>query len=363
VASDGSLVLTTAQDSDGLVDVRTVTEQLLYEIGDPAAYLLPDVTCDWTAVTVEQLTRNQVAVSGARGTPPPETLKACAQVPDGWRAQFLLFIGGRQAVAKARRVAADLLERGRAMLARAGMDDFETVDVEVLGAEDTYGPHGRGGDSREVVLKIGVRHRSREAVSVFIREVPSIGLGGPPGVSGGGQGLPRVTPSIRLECFPVARDQVEARVEVDGRPVPFLDAHPGAPSRNSDSSPSPVAPYDGPTVSVPLMTIAHGRSGDKGADLNIGIRARHPDFWSVLLREVTADRVAEFLDHLGAHSVVRHELAGIHAINFVLEGGLGAGGTASLRFDPQGKAAAQQLLDMEVELPEELAHHPAIQPA
>jgi hypothetical protein len=61
--------------------------------------------------------------------------------------------------------------------------------------------------------------------------------------------------------------------------------------------------------------------------------------------------------------VVRHELAGIHAINFVLEGGLGAGGTASLRFDPQGKAAAQQLLDMEVELPEELAHHPAIQPA
>lgn len=357
VASDGSLVLSTAQDSDGLVDVRTVTEQLLYEIGDPAAYLLPDVTCDWTAVTVDQLGRNRVAVSGARGFPPPETLKACAQVPDGWRAQFLLFIGGRQAVAKARRVATDLLERGRAMLARAGMDDFETVDVEVLGAEDTYGSHGRGGDSREVVLKIGVHHRSREAVSVFVREVPSIGLGGPPGVSGGGQGLPRVTPSIRLECFPVARDQVEARVEVDGRPVPFLDAHPGAPCGNADSSPSPIDPYDGPTVTVPLMTIAHGRSGDKGADLNIGIRARHPDFWSVLLREVTADRVALYLEHLGPRSVARHELAGIHAINFVLEGGLGAGGTASLRFDPQGKAVAQQLLDMEVELPEALADH------
>jgi hypothetical protein len=357
VASDGGLVLSTAQDSDGLVDVRTVTEQLLYEIGDPAAYLLPDVTCDWTAVTVEQLGRNRVAVSGARGTPPPETLKACAQVPDGWRAQFLLFIGGRQAVAKARRVATDLLERGRAMLARAGMDDFESVDVEVLGAEDTYGRHGRGGDSREVLLKIGVRHRSREAVSAFIREIPSIGLGGPPGVSGGGQGLPRVTPSIRLECFPVARDQVEARVEVDGRPVAFLDAHYGAPSGSARSSPSPVAPYDGPTVSVPLMAIAHGRSGDKGADLNIGVRARHPDFWETLLREVTADRVAEYLDHLGARSVVRHELVGIHAVNFVLEGGLGAGGTTSLRFDPQGKAAAQQLLDMEVELPEALADH------
>ncbi len=355
VGPDGSFVVTTPNESDGLVDVRTVAEQLLYEIGDPSAYLLPDVTCDWTEVKVEQVGDNRVAVTGARGAPPPETLKACAQIPEGWRAQTLLFIGGRDAVAKARRVADDLLERGRGMLVRAGLGDFEAVDVEVLGAEDTYGSNARGGDSREVILKIGVHHISREAVSAFVREIPSIGLAGPPGVSGGGAGLPRPTPLIRLECFPVDRETVTPLIAIDGVAIPFEDI-----LSSGEAPPTRVVgieDYDGPTVSVPLVAIAHGRSGDKGADVNIGIRARHPAFYGVLLRELTVDRVGGYLGHLGATSVDRYELPGIHALNFLLRDGLGAGGTASLRFDPQGKAIAQQLLDMEIDLPASLADH------
>ena len=356
VASDATFVITAADDSDALVDVRSVTEQLLYEIGDPAAYLLPDVTCDWTHVTVEQAGPNRVAVAGARGVPPPETLKACAQIPDGWRAQWLLFIGGRDAVVKARRVARDLLQRGSEMLARAGWGDFETVDVEVLGAEDTYGPHARTSDSREVILKIGVHHSKREAVTAFAREIPSIALSGPPGVSGGGGGLPRTTPLIRLECFPIPRDAIEARVVLGGRPLEVGDEVVGAADTSQHES-TPVDTYDGPTVAVPLVAVAHGRSGDKGPDLNIGIRARHPDFWSVILRELTAERVSSHLAHLGASAVTRFELPGIEAVNFLLADGLGAGGTASLRFDPQGKAVAQQLLDMEIDLPESLVGH------
>jgi hypothetical protein len=111
---------------------------------------------------------------------------------------------------------------------------------------------------------------------------------------------------------------------------------------------------------MPLISVAHGRSGDKGADVNIGIRARHPDFYPTLLRELTAERVARHLAHLGASDVERFELPGIDAVNFLLTGGLGAGGTASLRFDPQGKAVAQQLLDMKIEVPTELAGHPAL---
>jgi len=356
VAPDGSFVITAPEGSDALVDVRTVTEQILYEIGDPAAYELPDVTCDWTEVRVGQAGPNRVGVAGARGYPPPETLKACAQIPDGWKTQFLLFIGGRDAVAKARRVGTDLLERGRQMLRQAGLGDFTTTDVEVLGAENTYGPHSRATDTREVVLKIAVHHSSREAVTAFIREVPSIGLAGPPGVSGGGSGLPRPTPLIRLECFPVAREAVEARVEVDGRPVEVDDvgfAPVSPPSREA----TPVDAHEAQTVRVPLIAIAHGRSGDKGADVNIGIRARHPDFWPVILRELTNDRVEGHLAHLGASSVTRYELPGIQAVNFLLHDGLGAGGTASLRFDPQGKAVAQQLLDMNVEIPVGMEGH------
>jgi hypothetical protein len=363
VTSEGAFVLTAPEDTDALVDERTVSEQLLYEIGDPRAYLLPDVTCDWTDVRLELLGENRVGVEGAQGTRPPETLKACAQIPDGWRAQFLLMIGGRDAVAKAERVGRDLLARGSAMLERTGFGDFRATDVEVLGGESTYGPHSRGGHSREVVLKIGVHHDSRNAVGLFVREVPSIALAGPPGVTGGGAGLPRPSPLIRLECFAVDRRRISPVVEMDGIDLGYedldVDTLPA-----TDSPPArletPEMPAPTETVAVPLTAVAHGRSGDKGADVNIGIRARHADFWPVVGREVTAGRVAEYLAHLGASSVERFDLPGIHAFNFLLTGGLGAGGTASLRFDPQGKAVAQQLLDMSVEIPVDLTDHPAL---
>lgn len=365
VSADGTFVLTAPVETDAVVDDRTVSEQLLYEIGDPRAYLLPDVTCDWAEVRVDTVGENRVAVSGARGSRPPETLKACAQIPDGWRAQLLLMIGGRNAVAKAERAGHDLIARGRAMLDRAGLGDFRATDIEVLGGEATYGPHSRAREAREVILKIGVHHDSRDAVGAFLREIPSIALAGPPGVAGGGSGLPRPSPLIRLECFPVERSRISPSVEVAGEPIEFEDidfaALPLAEPRPHTEAPRVPAPED--TVTVPLIAIAHGRSGDKGADVNIGIRARHVDLWPILSREVSAERVGEHLVHLGASRVERFPLPGIHAFNFVLTGGLGAGGTASLRFDPQGKAVAQQLLDMDVKIPADLAGHPALRSA
>jgi hypothetical protein len=358
VSPDGTFTVTTPDASDGLVDIRTVSEQLLYEIGDPARYRLPDVTCDWRRVSLEEVGPNRVVVSGARGWGPPTTLKGCAQVQDGWRAHMLLFIGGRDAVGKARRAGRDMLDRGRALLGAAGLSDFRATDVEVLGAEDTYGAHSRARGSREVLLKIAVHHDEREAVARFIREIPSLGLGGPPGVAGGGSGLPRPTPLIRLECFPVGRNQVQAIVEIDRES--FDVPHHLAEGQSPPTEVVDHEAYDGPTVRVPLVAIAHGRSGDKGADVNIGIRARHPELYPVLLRELGADRVGAYLSHLGATGVQRYELPGIQAVNFLLTGGLGAGGTASLRFDPQGKAVAQQLLDMDIDIPTNLADHPAL---
>ena len=244
------------------------------------------------------------------------------------------------------------------MLAAAGLDDFRATHIEVIGAEDSYGANSRVDAAREVILDIAVHHDSREAVSAFIREIPSIALAGPPGVSGGGAGLPSPTSLVRLECFPVAREAVSAVVEVDRESVDV----PSAPIAG-DQPPNEiigVPSYHGPTIEVPLVAIAHGRSGDKGADVNIGIRARHVDFYDVLLRELPGERVAKHLTHLGASEVKRFGLPGIHALNFLLLGGLGSGGTASLRFDPQGKAVAQQLLDMEIEIPADLAGHPAM---
>jgi hypothetical protein len=169
-------------------------------------------------------------------------------------------------------------------------------------------------------------------------------------------------PLIRLECFPVERSLVEARVEVDGMPREFQDVVASTGPEPSSPAVLEPEPYDGPTVSVPLVAIAHGRSGDKGADVNIGIRARHADFYPILIRELTTERVADHLAHLGAKSVSRFELPGIDAVNFLLESGLGSGGSASLRFDPQGKAVAQQLLDIEIEVPVAMQDHEARRP-
>lgn len=362
VSEDGSLVMTAPPGSDALVDQRSVTEQLLYEIGDPARYVLPDVVCDWSHVRVEAAGPSRVSVTGARGLAPPPTLKACAQIPDGWRAQFLVFIGGREAVAKARRAGRDLLERGERMLAASGMGGFRDALVEVLGSEDTYGRHARRQDTREVVLRIAVHHDSREAVERFVREVPSIALAGPPGVSGGGTGLPRATPLLRLECFDIDRTAVRVLVTMDDETVHVDDVDPRLCAMPVKSDPGEIAapPDWGPTVDVPLVAFAHGRSGDKGADVNVGIRARHRDFWPILTSGLTEAAVEDCLEHLGPEDVERHLLPGIHAVNFVLRGGLGSGGTASLRIDPQGKAVAQQLLDMPLPFPVALLHHPGL---
>jgi len=199
-------------------------------------------------------------------------------------------------------------------------------------------------------------------VSRFVREVPSVGLSGAPGISGGGGGLPRPTPLLRLDSFLVPRELLAATVELDGTSVELHDVDPAACGVADHGAPPPQAAElpTGDTVTLPLVAIAHGRSGDKGADVNIGLRARHPDLLALLRGQVTADVVATFLAHLGAGRVERFDLPGTDALNLLLHGGLGAGGTASLRFDPQGKAVAQQLLDLPVAVPVDLLDHPAL---
>ena len=106
---------------------------------------------------------------------------------------------------------------------------------------------------------------------------------------------------------------------------------------------------------LPLSTIAHGRSGDKGDDANIGLMARDPKWLPVLRGQLTAERVLQYFAHLVQGPVQRYELPGLGAFNFVLRRALGGGGSCSLRSDPLGKCYAQMLLDMEIDCPEDLA--------
>ena len=102
-------------------------------------------------------------------------------------------------------------------------------------------------------------------------------------------------------------------------------------------------------MKVPLAEVAHTRSGDKGDIVNIGVIAWKPEQYPVLLREVTAERVLTFFGDRVTGPVERYELPNLHALNFVLHGALGGGGTLSLRIDAQGKTFGAALLGMEVE--------------
>ncbi len=360
--ADGSFVVTKAAGTDGVVDARTVSEQLIYEIGDPSTYLLPDVTCDWRQVALTEVGPNRVQVAGAVGMPPPPTLKACAQVVDGYKVTGMFLIGGRDAAKKANRFGESFVRRAEHLLEREGFAALRDIDIEVLGAESTYGPHARAGDTREVVVKIALHHDSPSALSAAVRELGSFGLV-VVGLTAGGRGLPRPTPLIRLQSCLVPRDRFNAEIFLDGERIPYQEAivTPALPVASRESRPSARVAVDDP-VELPLIAIAHARSGDKGADSNIGVRARHPDFLPLIRHQLSAEVVAAWMSHRISGPVERYELPGIGALNFLLHDALGGGGIASLRFDPQGKAYAQQLLDLPLRVPTTWLTHPAIAP-
>ncbi len=355
--SGESFVITKAEKTGGLVEPATVAEQIVYEIDDPVAYRLPDVVCDFSAVQLTQDGPDRVRVSGARGRAAPSGYKVSATYPDGWRLLSTLMIGGRDAARKAQRVGEAILQRTRRMFAEQGWEDYSETSLEVLGAESTYGPHARCAATREVVLKVAARHASRDALALLAREIAPSATAMAQGITGFAAGRASPSPVVRLFSFLIDRQDVHAAVDIGGVSLRFQEEFTPAAAPGAD----PVAAANavgeilsGPSQTVPLLRIAHGRSGDKGDTANIGIIARSPALYPVLLQQLTADVVRAYMAHVVRGKVSRYGLPGFHALNFTLENALGGGGMASLRYDPQGKALAQMLLDLPVEVPTRL---------
>jgi len=359
VQADGAFVVTKPQGTGGLVSPLSVGEQMLYEIGDPRAYLLPDVICDFTQVQLAQAGDNRVAVSGARGLPPTGQYKVSATYPDGFRCTASCLIAGIDAVKKAERVSQAIIAKTEEILMERGWGPYREVSVELLGSEATYGPHGRREDSREIVVKLAVRHSRKEALVLFSREIAQAATGMAPGLTGIVGGRPTVYPVIRLFSFLIDKDSCELAVEIDGQrqsvALPVLDTF--DPATLADDIPVPAA--NGPAqASVPLVKLAVARSGDKGNHSNIGVMARKPDYLPWIAEALSEGAVAEWMQHVldpQTGRVSRWHLPGSHSLNFLLENALGGGGVASLRIDPQGKAFAQQLLEFPVAVPQALA--------
>ncbi|KQW40015.1 acyclic terpene utilization AtuA family protein [Rhizobacter sp. Root404] len=351
--ADGSFVITKSPGTGGLVTPATVSEQLLYEIGDPRAYLVPDVTCDFTQVRMTPDGADRVRVSGATGRAPTARYKVSATFADGYRNTGFLTIAGVDAVRKARRTGDALLVRMQRMLAAHGLPPFTETRVEVLGGEEMFGAQARQG-AREVVLKMSAKGASRDSLELFAREFAPAATSMAPGTLGLVGGRPTPTPVVRLFSFLLDKRALEVSVDIDGTREPVAIPTDGG----FDEAALPPAlqhasaPQRADAPMVPLIELAHGRSGDKGNKANIGIVARRPEHLAALSAWLTPDRVAAHFAHRAPSGVERFDLPGLHAINFVLHDVLGGGGMASLHTDNLAKAYAQVLLTMEVPRPD-----------
>ena len=352
VEADGSFTVSKPPGTGGLVSPATVGEQLLYEIGDPGAYLLPDVACDFRQVQMVQAGEHRVRVSGAQGRPPPATLKVSATTLAGWRVDAMMVIIGIDAVAKARRSGHSLIERTREMILARGWGDFSATRVEVIGAETLYGPHAAPPTLREVMMRVAVRHPKKEALELFAREKSAPGTSWSPGSTGPGGGRPGVSPLIVPCAFLVPRDAVQPVMQLGDAviAVPF-DVPRAAATPVVLPDPASWTKPAGATRTVPLVALAWGRSGDKGDLSNIGLIARRPEWLPLLWAQVTPEAVKAWFAHLVKGRVDRFHLPGLHAMNLVLHQALEGGGPASLRLDPLGKGMAQMLLELPIEVP------------
>lgn len=349
IGADGAFAVTKPQNTGGVVNVGSVAEQMLYEIGDPQSYILPDVVCDFSEVAITQDGDNRVRVSPARGRPAPDTYKTCLTYQDGWRAGLMVTFAGFNAGRKAQTFADVAFNRARKLFRQFNAGDFTETSVEIIGDE-----------ASEVALKLAVKHPDVMGAGVFLKEVSGLGLATPPGMAIFSGLRPKPSPVVRLFSYPTAKTGISATISLNDDSIEFTDA-PGAPFSSAalQRPAAPTAPNDA-TISIPLIKLAWGRSGDKGDKANIGIIARDagylPYIWAALDEAAIAEHFAHFIEG-GADTskVQRFLLPGTKAINFVIDAVLGGGGVASIRNDPQGKAYAQMLLMHEIPVSKDIA--------
>ena len=356
IKEDGVFDCSKSQNTTGLVSFGTVAEQMLYEIGDPQSYILPDVICDFSKVKINEIEKNVVRVTGATGYPAPKQYKVCATYTDGFRAGHLCSFVGIDAAKKARTYGEAIFDRSRLIMRMMNIPDFDETSIEILGDNSQYSDKSENLDNREVVLKFAAKHQDIRAVGIMLKESVGLGLATPPGLSGFVGGRPKPSPIVRLFSFLINKKDVDIKIEdgISSKKFEVKDSENFDINSIKRHEAPKIEDQDQKFIDVPLIKIAYGRSGDKGNKANIGIIARNEKFYPVICKYLTEDIVKRCFSKFLEGEVEKFYLPGSCSINFMLDNVLGGGGPASLRNDPQGKAYAQILLDETIPVPKSL---------
>jgi len=343
IRADGSAVITKHPGTGGAVTVGTVTAQLLYEITG-ARYANPDVTLRVDSIELAQDGEDRVLVSGVRGEPPPPTLKVSLNSVGGFRNAMTFVLTGLDIDAKAALVRRQL-ETGLTVkpaelewtLARTDHPDADTEEA----ASALLRCVVRDPDPANVG-----RQFSSAAVELGLASYPGFTTTAPP-AEGQVYGI--------FTAGTVQADTVDhIAVHADGSRIEI-------PAAAETLELAPVAPFAlpvplpfGETRRAPLGTIAGARSGDKGASANVGLWVRTEDQWRWLAHALTVEALRELLPEAAELPVTRHVLPNLRAVNFVIDGILGAGVAYQARFDPQAKGLGEWLRSRYIDIPEVL---------
>ncbi|MBS2551619.1 DUF1446 domain-containing protein [Catenulispora sp. NL8] len=340
VHADGSSVITKHPGTGGAVSVGTVTAQLLYEITGHR-YANPDVTTRLDTVTLTQEGPDRVRISGVVGEAPPPRLKVALNRLGGFRNEVEFVLTGLAIEAKADLAKAQLLD---------GLTSApESVQWTLV---RTDRPDADTEETASALLRCVVRDQNADtigrafsgaAVELALSGYPGFNMTAPPGAA---------SPyGVYTAAYVDAAEVPHIAVLPDGERVDI--AHPDL-TLELEPAPNPVLPQALPTEEThlaPLGLVFGARSGDKGGDANVGVWARSDEAWRWLAHELTVERLKTLLPETVELAVTRHVFPNLRAVNFVVEGILGAGVAAQARFDPQAKGLGEWLRSRTAELP------------
>jgi hypothetical protein len=345
VAADGSSVIGKHDGSGGEVSIGTVTSQLLYEIGGPA-YLGPDVTARFDTIELDQVGPDRVRIRGARGEPPPPTLKVAMNELGGYRNDLGVALTGLDIEAKAQ-----LVEDAFWEACPFKPSDFAGVTTRVV-RTDKADPATN--EEAVAVWRLTLKDPDERKVGRAVSNaMVELGLATIPGFFGVGGGPREGRPYGVYRPALVPAELVPQHVVVlsGDRTVVDSVAPQSGPVQVAPAPGPDAAPPGGDTVAAPLGRVVGARSGDKGGNANLGVFARSDDAWAWLDGFLTTDRLRELLPETARLAVDRHALPALRSLNFVIHGLLQEGVAASTRQDAQAKSLGEWLRARVVEVP------------
>ncbi len=352
--SSGEFTVTKHNGTGGLVSEKTVKEQLVYEMGDPANYITPDGIARFDSINLKQSGKDRVRVFGIKGEPLTDKLKVSMSYDDGWKAQGGILVSGPNTYAKAKSLAEIYWKR-------LGLK-YEEARTDMIGSGSIWPQSIRSSETTEIILQFGVRDKDYKKVEEFGKLIPALILSGPSGLAVTGGGRPRPSKVVAYWPALMKRTNCSAKVQAidtDGNEnefdITFKPNNYNSVKVNLNAlSAVRLKKPTGKLKAGVLRDLAYARSGDKGDTCNIGVLARSPEIYHWLVKNLTAAKVKSFFKGICKGKVIRYELNNLQGLNFLLEESLGGGGTRSLMVDPQGKTLSQALLQMPIKAPSSL---------